>query len=65
MARTDDEINAKIQAVESKLNTIEKAMNEELKRPFFHRRQRVFHFLNLEKKAYSAVLTELKWVLNG
>jgi hypothetical protein len=34
-----------------------------MSRPFFKRRMTVCHFLDLEKKQFSAKLEELKWVI--
>jgi hypothetical protein len=62
-AKNEAEIKQRIRETEDQLTTIEKALAREMSRPFFKRRITVCHFLDLEKKLFSAKLEELKWVI--
>jgi hypothetical protein len=61
--KNDAEIRQRIKETEDQLVLIEKALAREMSRPFFKRRMTVCHFLDLEKKQFSAKLEELKWVI--
>jgi len=61
--RKFDEVTIRIGEIESRLQVIDKAMATQLEMPFFKRKKSLFHFLDLEKKTYSRLLKELKWII--
>jgi hypothetical protein len=65
VVREPGEILARIGEVEQHLKIVEDNIREEMAKPYFHRRKYFCNFLNLEKKWYSEILKELKWVLDG
>jgi 5-bromo-4-chloroindolyl phosphate hydrolysis protein len=60
----EEEIKQKIEEVEKRLQRIFNAIEKEKSLPFFQRRFNICRFLDIEKRIYSAVLKELKWVIN-
>lgn len=58
-----NDIEAKIAEIEERLERIEHSISEELKRPFFQRRAELCLFLDIERKVYTAMSQQLKWVL--
>jgi hypothetical protein len=64
MIRNEIEIKEKIKMVEEKLASIEASTSKELAKGFFRRDYYIFQFLNIERKIYTRLLKELKWILN-
>ena len=60
----EEEIRQKIEQVENRLQRISAAIEKEKSLPFFQRRFNICRFLDIEKRIYSSVLKELKWVIN-
>ena len=60
----EEEIRQKIEQVEKRLQQIFAAIEKEKSLPFFERRFNICRFLDIEKRIYSTVLKELKWVIN-
>lgn len=63
LVRDSKEIRVRIAEVETQLSIIDSAIEKELLLPFFSRRNNLCTFLDLEKKIFTALLKELKWVL--
>lgn len=63
--RSMTEIIARIREIEERLVHIEERMLNEQQRPFFERRKGMCLFLDMEKIMYSAMLKELKWVIDA
>ena len=59
------EIIARIREIEERLSYIEECLLNEQQRPFFERRVGMCRFLDMEKIMYSAMLKELKWVIDA
>jgi hypothetical protein len=62
--RTSTEIEDRINHIEQRLEIIKTAVAKELQLPFFDRRPKVCTFLDIERKIYTALLNEIKWLLN-
>jgi len=58
------EIESRIRQVEEKLEIINDGISKQLALSFYERSQGLCLFLSTEKKIYTALLNELKWMLN-
>jgi len=59
-----EEVIEKIIFVEKKIEIIDAAISKELTKSFFMRSKSVCRFLYIEKKIYTRLHKELKWILN-
>ena len=59
-----EEIRDKVILIEKKLTVINDAILKEIDKPFFSRSKSICRFLYIEKKIYTRLYKELKWVLN-
>lgn len=62
--RTVHEIKRRMLEVEDHLAMINGKIMQEMEKGFFDRNLQVCLFLDYERKIYSAILNELKWILN-
>jgi hypothetical protein len=62
--RTTEEIATRLAEVEGRLSMINKSMEKELAKPFFKRTPKVCLFLSMEKKTWSEVRDQLKWLID-
>ena len=62
--RSRQEMKNRLAEIDARLILIKKAIADELERPFFQRRQDVCLFLDVERKIYTALHEQLKWILN-
>jgi hypothetical protein len=58
------EIQDKIAYYQKRLDKIEEGIQAQLDLSFFQRNERVCKFLDIEKRAYSLLVQELKWVID-
>lgn len=63
--QSEENIRKKIVEVENRLQQIHHAIEKEKARPFFQRRFNICRFLDIEKRIYRAMLTELNWILHA
>lgn len=63
--KNKDEIVLKIQETEKRLNIIEDNIKKQLAKKFFERDQDICLFMGVEKRVYSMLLQELKWVIGN
>ena len=63
--QSEESIKKKIAEVESRLQQIYDAIEQEKTRPFFQRRFNICRFLDIEKRIYRTVLTELNWIIDA
>jgi hypothetical protein len=62
--RNRGEIEIRIKEIEKKLEIIDQAIEKEMKRSFFARRPNLCQLLDIEKRIYSSLYVELKWILH-
>jgi len=62
--KSTQEIENRIKEIEERLVSIDHANTKQLETPFFERDYFVCQFLNLERRSYSLLLKELKWILD-
>jgi hypothetical protein len=60
---TEDEMRSKINYIEGRLQLLDKALKEEMAKPFFKRNRPVVSFIYIERKIYLRLLEELKCIL--
>ncbi len=58
------EIELRIREVETKLKMIDKVIAKEMERSFFVRRPNLCQLLDVEKRIYTSLYRELKWMLH-
>lgn len=64
MIRQIGEIKNRKLEVETKLQVIEQALEKELNKSFFERNVHLCGFLEMERKIYTEVLSQLIWIIN-
>lgn len=55
----------RIDFIESRLDILEKALKEAMSKPFFERSLKTVQFLYTEKKIFTALYKEIKYILYG